>query len=340
MPCIRLRHLIAALLPLLLMACSTIAPTSGAPPAPTPKAATDQVVLGVSFDILNNIRQAEKVAIMAKAQELGAVVEFVVADGDAQRQVTQIEELIAKSVDAIIAIPQDKDVIGTGVAKAYAAGIPFITLDREASVTKQVLFHVGADPYSDGRMAAQYMAYTAAATKRPLSVLVLVGGLADVNAVERNRGFTEELANWPDTTIVNTVQTEWQPDKAAAGTATTLAEHPDLNAIFSPSDYLLPAILGSLEEGGVQPSASGTSSMLIVSIDGDPFGYSKTRAGVVAANVATLADVMAARATEVAVLAVRGQAPTSNKEIIPGLLFSYSNAEAVAPKIWGAQTQP
>jgi ABC-type sugar transport system substrate-binding protein len=308
---------------LLLVACAS----STAAPAVNhiAKGPNEAVTIGLSFDILNNIRQAEKAAIEAKAKDLGATLVFTVADGDAQRQVSQIEDLLKQQVSAIIAIAQDNQAIVPAIKQANAAGVPFLTLDREVAAGATVALHVGADPYSDGRVAAQYMAYTAAAKGRDLKVLVLVGDLADANAVERNRGFKEEVAHWPNITIVN---------EAA------LQTYPELNAVFCPSDYLLPSVLSSVQAARKLVAADDPQHIMIVSIDGDPFGYSKTADKVISADVATLVDVMGARVAERAVEAARGQALPATKEIVPGLLFSYQNASAVAANVWGAQIQP
>lgn len=336
---LRLTALVAAVA-LLLAACTgPETATTGTKSRPA-KGPNDPVRIGLSFDILNNIRQAEKSAIEAKAKEMNATVDFVVADSDAQRQVAQIDELMSRNVDAIIAIAQDKDAIAGAVKKANAAGVPFLTLDRPVTEGGEIFFHVSADPYSDGRVSAQYMAYSANAKKERLYVLSLVGALTDVNAIERNRGFKEEMQHWPNVTIVEEAETDWNPDKALMATRTTLDKHPDVNAIFCPSDFLLPSVLSALEAKGrlAQPGQPG--HITIVSIDGDPFGYSKTTDGTISADVATLADVLGARVAEVAVQGARGQRPPTNREIVPGLLFTTENAQQVANKVWGAGVKP
>lgn len=321
-----------------LAACA--APSAAPQPDRAAKGPDTPVTIGLSFDILNNVRQAEKVAIEAKAKELGATVVFTVADGDAQRQVAQIEELLKKQVNAIIAIAQDKNAIVSVIKQANAADVPFLTLDREVAAGGTVALHVGADPYSDGRAAAQYMAYTAAAKGLKLNVLVLVGDLADANAVERNRGFKEEVAHWPNITLVQESETSWKPEKALEATRSGLEKNPQINAIFCPSDYLLPSVLSSLGAAKRLVDADDPKHVMIVSIDGDPFGYSKTADSVISADVATLVDVMGARVTEGAVNAARGQTLPNSKEVVPGLLFSSHNASAVAAKIWGANIKP
>lgn len=235
---------------------------------------------------------------------------------------------------------RSKNAIVSVIKQANAADVPFLTLDREVAAGGTVALHVGADPYSDGRAAAQYMAYTAAAKGLKLNVLVLVGDLADANAVERNRGFKEEVANWPNIALVQESETSWKPEKALEATRSGLEKNPQINAIFCPSDYLLPSVLSSLGAAKRIVDADDPKHVMIVSIDGDPFGYSKTADSVISADVATLVDVMGARVTEGAVNAARGQTLPNSKEVVPGLLFSSDNASAVAAKIWGANIKP
>src|SRR5260221_3717875 len=62
-----------------------------------------------------------------------------VADGDPVQQAANIEDLISKKVDVIVARAQDAAAIGSSIKAAQAAGIPFITFYRQA---------LGVDPAS------------------------------------------------------------------------------------------------------------------------------------------------------------------------------------------------
>ena len=67
----------------------------------------------MSFDLLNAIRQAEKAAIQSAADAAGYSVIFDVADQDAQKQASQIQDLIqTQKVSAVIVIAQDGQQIG------------------------------------------------------------------------------------------------------------------------------------------------------------------------------------------------------------------------------------
>jgi len=86
---------------LLLAGCGSAAGSTGS-------AGSGRKTIGVSFDLLNAIRQAEKTAIQNAASTAGYDVVFDVADQDAQKQAAQIQDLIqTRKVSAVIAIAQD-----------------------------------------------------------------------------------------------------------------------------------------------------------------------------------------------------------------------------------------
>src|SRR5450830_1927943 len=94
-----LRFVGAAAALVLLAACSNSPGTTSGGNSPS---ANDKLTIGVSFDQLHETRQAELDAIKAAAKEKGDTVVFVSADNDAQKQSTQIQDLIAtKKVDEI-----------------------------------------------------------------------------------------------------------------------------------------------------------------------------------------------------------------------------------------------
>src|SRR5262249_27607620 len=87
---------------------------SGAPSDAPASASRSRI--GVSFDLLNEIRRAELEAIQAEARRQNAAVTVVVANNSADEQRAQISGLINNHrVDAIIAIAQDRDKIVTSI---------------------------------------------------------------------------------------------------------------------------------------------------------------------------------------------------------------------------------
>ena len=296
------------------------------------------VTIGVSFDFVSNpIRQAEIKAIEETAAALGASIITLSAELDAQRQVSQVEDLINRGVDAIIILPHDQDVIVSAIRRANRENIPVITIDRRAGAGGEVLYHVGAGPYLDGRDAAQFMVYTALATGKKLTVLELVGSLNDDNAIERQRGFLE---------IVNRGQTMLSRcGKRTTGVAARtcpgrnhgcFAISPGHQCYFHTFDFLGPAIVSALEIND-KLHRRDILIMSIVGIDGNDFAWENIGKGYYTATIATLADELGRKAAEAAIKAARGETLSTSEDIISGLLVHKANQELVKDLVWGAQ---
>ena len=109
----------------------------------------------MSFDLLNAIRQAEKSSIQSAAQAAGYSVVFDVADQDAQKQASQIQDLIqTQKVNAVIVIAQDGQQIAASASLAKAHNVPFLAIDRSIADQQDVTFQITGDPVADGKAVA------------------------------------------------------------------------------------------------------------------------------------------------------------------------------------------
>ena len=243
------------------------AQSTGAPSV-APSVADAPLTIGVSFDLVNDIRTAELNAIKAAAAERGDTVIFVSADQDAQKQASQIQDLVqSKHVNALIVIAQNNQQIAASIALANTAGVPFIAIDRAVTGSGTVTFQVTGDPVADGKVAAKEVL---AAGGTPV-IIQLVGALTDQNAVGRRDGFTAGITAGGKTVSAE-VPTDWDPAKALDGTANALQANPNINTIFIPSDYLLPSVQSALDAAGRLKPVGDPKHVFLVTIDGDPNG--------------------------------------------------------------------
>jgi len=137
-------------------AATTPPETPTVAPSAAPTAACSPITIGVSFDLVNDIRTAELNAIKAAATTCGDSIDFVSADQDAQKQASQIQDLVqSKHVGALIVIAQNNDQIAASIALANTAGVPFIAIDRAVTGAGTVAYQVTGDPVADGKLAAQ-----------------------------------------------------------------------------------------------------------------------------------------------------------------------------------------
>ncbi len=325
------RYAMVAAALLTLAACSSTASSGSAAGGST---SAKKHTIGVSFDLLNAIRQAEKTSIQSAAQAAGYSVVFDVADQDAQKQASQIQDLIAtQKVDAVIVIAQDGQQIAASASLAKARNVPFLAIDRSVADQQDVTFQITGDPVADGKaVAAEFLA---AAKAKPLKVLELVGGLTDQNAIGRRDGFNAALAGQPGITIVSQVPTDWNPTQALDGTSNALQKDPTTNAIYIPSDFLLPSVQSALTSAGKLAPIGSAKHMFMVTIDGDQNGCKAMRAKTLDADIATPVADFGKQSVAAITTALGGQPVTPKTVQAKGLTLDQANYAATSAQVWG-----
>ncbi|MFC4998241.1 sugar ABC transporter substrate-binding protein [Dactylosporangium cerinum] len=290
--------------------------------------------IGVSFDLLNAIRQAEKASIQKAADAAGYTVVFSVADQDAQKQAAQIQDLIqTKKVDAVIVIAQDGQQIASSASLAKANKIPFLAIDRAVADQQNLTFQITGDPVADGKLVADE--FLAAARTRPLKVLELVGGLSDQNAIGRRDGFNAAVANQPNITIVSQVPTDWKPEQALDGTSNALQKDPSINAIYVPSDFLLPSVQSALTAANRLAPIGDPRHVFMVTIDGDQNGCKAMQAKTLDADIATPVEEFGKQSIAAITTALGGQAVTPKAVQAKGLTLNQANYATTSVQVWG-----
>jgi len=314
-----------------LVACSSSANSGSAGGGST---AGKKYTIGVSFDLLNAIRQAEKSSIQSAAEAAGYSVVFDVADQDAQKQASQIQDLIAtQKVNAVIVIAQDGQQIAASASLAKAHKVPFLAIDRSIADQQDVTFQITGDPVADGKAVASQ--FLAAAKTRPLKVLELVGGLTDQNAIGRRDGFNAAMAGQPGVTIVSQVPTDWNPTEALDGTSNALQKDPAINAIYIPSDFLLPSVQSALTAANKLASIGDPKHMFMVTIDGDQNGCKAMQGKTLDADIATPVGDFGKQAVAAITTALGGQPVTPKTVQAKGLTLNQANFATTSSQVWG-----
>jgi ABC-type sugar transport system substrate-binding protein len=306
--------------------CSTAAPANGGGGS-----ADDKLTIGVSFDLLNDIRNAELDALKAAAESRGDTIEFVSADQDAQKQASQIQDLIqSKGVDAVIAIAVNSDQIASSIALANANDVPFIAIDRAVSGSGEVAFQITGDPVADGDLAAKE-ALAAGANR---TIIQLVGALTDQNAVGRRDGFTKGVEAG-GSSVAAEVPTDWDPTKALDGTSNALQANPAIDTIFIPSDYLLASVMSALDAAGRLAPVGDPKHVFIVTIDGDPNGCKAIGDKFLDSDVVTPIDKFGEQAVDAAHVAHSGKTPDPATAEVAGVVLNQANFATNKASVWG-----
>ena len=183
------------------------APTQGAATTGTAKALT----IGVTFPILDQFLQTVADGMQAKATEMGTVeLNIVAAQEKTDVQLGQVENFISQKVDAIIVIPVDTDAAGPMTAKAQAAKIPLVYVNRRPSDLPKGVPYVGSDSLYAGTVEMESLAKLAGGKG---NVVILQGDPANEAAVLRTKGCNDVVAKNPGMKVTKTQAGNWYRDK-------------------------------------------------------------------------------------------------------------------------------
>lgn len=175
---------------------------------PQAHASKDKPVIGFSIDDLRLERWSrDRDYFVAAAEKLGAKVYVQSADASEERQVAQIENLIARGVDVLVIVPMNSKVLGNVVAEAHRNGIKVLSYDR-LILGADVDAYISFDNEKVGEMQGQGVL-----DKAPKGNYFLLGGApTDNNARMYRDGQMKALKAAIDRGDVKIVGQQWTPE--------------------------------------------------------------------------------------------------------------------------------
>jgi len=236
----------------------------------------------------------------------------VAGDGEKgiERQIRQMEALVAQGVDAIVVQPTDSAALSAPLRKANAAGIPVVAYDQYIR-GGDVAAYLTSDNRQAGRLDGEYIA-ARFPDDRPLR-LVLVEYPHVSSTIERVDGFMDALeAAGQPVTVVGTFQGV-DPVSGARAAAQLLAAHPEkgsVDVVFTVNDGGGLAVVDAL-------AAAGRDEIVVATIDGDPASVANVRAGrLTVIDAAQFCGELGAAAMRATYAVVQGK-PVERHQLVP-----------------------
>ncbi len=268
---------ILIVLSVVLTACQPAAPAPAAqqpaaqqPAAQQPAAKKNLKVCFAFQDLETEFWMAGHKAIVETLQAKGHEVIEVNSNEDANKQLEQVKNCIAQGVDAIMVIPVDGSIALKLIAEANKANIPIGIFNRPPQNEDGNALTVVANNEKIAEATVEYMAQEAKKLGKKMTPLIMVGDLGDPNAVGRQKGFYNVINKYPD--LFNKpieVATKWDAAVAQAGLQAAMTANPDVDFLFTSSDFLYPTIQGVLEPLGKWTKIGDPNHVLMGGLDGD-----------------------------------------------------------------------
>lgn len=159
---------------------------------------------------------------------------FAAAYDSDERQVQQIDSLVATGIDLLIVAPNQVATISPAIDRAYDKGIPVIVFERKTNSQKYTAF-MSADNYEMGRVMGEYIAGQLHGQGRVIEVMGLKGSSP---AIERHNGFMEATKHYPGIDVVATLQGDWTEESAAKALQEYDGSLDDIAFVFGQNDRM------------------------------------------------------------------------------------------------------
>jgi inositol transport system substrate-binding protein len=277
-------------------------------------------------------------AITTTLTEAGHTVIERNANEDANRQLEQVRDCIAQGVDGIILIPQDGESATTIVAEAQDSDTPIAVFNRPPSDLSRGIVVV-ADNATIASQAVDHIvgkALEAAPADAKLNAIIVVGDLGDPNAVGRKDGFYASINKHADRFNVIEVASQWDAATALANLEAAVTATPDIDLLFTSSDFLFPTIRSVFEPRGMWKKSGEEGHVWMAGLDGDATACQLIKDGYVdATGVQDL--YFEAEQSMNAILAAIEAGETQPNQVIqdPGFALTSDNLAEREMDMWG-----
>lgn len=180
-------------------------------------------------------------------------IELLVSEAgfDANRQLSQLEDLIQQKVNGIFVVAVDFDAISPAIEKANAAGIPVVIVGGPPS-RGEVLSVMNSTSYEGCYESAKYLV-DAVGGEGKIGIVTIPLALKTIQ--ERDQGTLDAIATSKMQVVGN--QAVWKQEEALAAVENMITANPDIKAIFATWSLAVNGALAAIEASGKDIKLAG-----------------------------------------------------------------------------------
>jgi ribose transport system substrate-binding protein len=209
-------------------------------------------------------RIAETKSMTDEAAKRG--YELIVTDAQAatSKQVSDVEDLIARRVSAIFLAPREYEGLSQALAAAKAAKIPVFLIDREAAgkAGEDYVTFIGSNFVEEGYRAGEWVVKN---TNGKAGVIVLEGTAGASVALDRNKGFMDAIKASPEIKVLASQTGEFTRAAGQKVMENLIQAHgKNITVVYTHNDEMALGAIQALKAANMKPG----TEVLVVSVDG------------------------------------------------------------------------
>ncbi|QXJ23857.1 sugar ABC transporter substrate-binding protein [Actinomadura graeca] len=300
---------------LALSACSVDKGDATATPASSGKKLTLGFVNGNSIEFHTCLQKA----LQARADRAGVKVLTANSAMDPAKELSNIDDMIVKRVDAIVVQTVNIDSLEGGIGRANRAGIP-IFLTSVASVDQStILGAVVTDVRKVGRELGAWLVKDAGGGPAEVGI---IGGAPGAAADLMNSAFKQSLGG--GATVVFDQPAFWQRAKAQDVADNLLQARPKVSYVFVHNEDMAFGVLAAFK-------AAGRDDIKILTNGGSEAGVKAVKDGDFAVTVSNTPKSVGEMAVDNVVGLLRGTSGVKKIATVPDVLVTSENASEAPP---------
>lgn len=260
--------------------------------------AEDKIKIGLSFDSFVIERwQRDRDVFVYTAEEHGAQVNVQNANGNVEKQISQIEYFIEKKMDVIVIIAVDSGACSEVVEKAKEAGIKIVAYDR-LLINSDVDLYISFDNEKVGSLMAQVLKDNIAEGG---NIITIFGPTTDHNVQLLEQGFREVIKDAGLNIIYSVNAVNWLAEEAYYAVNEALAITTKIDGVFCGNDNLATEAVRALSENRM------AGSVIVTGQDADLSACQRIVEGTQTMTVYKPVDKLAKAAAQYAVKLAKGE---------------------------------
>ncbi|MCM5559238.1 substrate-binding domain-containing protein [Pleomorphomonas sp. JP5] len=250
------------------------------------------------------------------------------ARADLNKQIADVEDMLARDLDYLILNPQDPAAGLRIVKQANAKKVPVIIIDSDLALGADVITRIAPDNARNNQLIGEYAASQFGDT--PMKVALISGNQGNLVGQTRSMNFFRGVidgqlraAAKTNFTIVSQVWGGWDQQGGLKAMEDVMAAHPDTNAVYTENDDMALGAVHALKAAGK------LADVKVYSYDGNKNAYKAIIDGEMQATGENNPKIMAEMAIDTIKKYDAGERQFTDYSLCPVLAVTKENAEKV-----------
>lgn len=261
---------------------------------------------------------AQEAAAKDQATKAGCSVTSADAQNDMNKQIGDVEDMIAKGINLLILNPRDPEGLVPAVNAAAAQGVKVVIIDSSLNPKANFVTLVQSSNDQNGYLVGQWLAN--ATQGKHLKIALISGDKGNVVGQNRRLGVFKGLVEGQ---LVNEGKVSfevvgqgwggWSEGGGLKATEDLLTAHPDVNVLLGENDSMVLGGIKALEAAGKKPAAAlgGENDVLaLAAADGQKEALKMIQDGKYGATGLNDPDLVARTAVDLGMKALDGSLPS------------------------------